>query len=55
MVFDDRRKELVLFGGQGDAPLPGQPQSVFGDTWLWNGRAWRRASVEDLHRERFMR
>ena len=46
MVFDARRKELVLFGGQGAAPVPGQPQSIFGDTWLWNGRAWRRASVD---------
>lgn len=45
MVFDGRRKELVLFGGQGAAPAAGQPQSVFGDTWLWNGRAWRQASL----------
>jgi Galactose oxidase, central domain len=45
MVFDSRRREIVLFGGQGAAPVAGQPQPVFGDTWLWNGRAWRQASV----------
>jgi hypothetical protein len=44
MVYDGKRQELVLFGGQGAAPGPGQPQPVFNDTWIWNGRSWRLAS-----------
>jgi hypothetical protein len=46
MVYDSRRGEIVLFGGQGAAPAPGQPQPVFGDTWTWNGTTWRLASRE---------
>jgi hypothetical protein len=45
MVFDNRRQEIVLFGGQGASPAAGAPQPVFGDTWIWNGRAWRQAST----------
>ena len=46
MVYDSRRQEIVLFGGQGEAPGPGQEQPVFNDTWIWNGRAWRLATTE---------
>ena len=46
MVYDSRRQEIVLFGGQGEAPGSGQEQPVFGDTWIWNGRAWRLATRE---------
>jgi hypothetical protein len=45
MVYDSRREEIVLFGGQGAAPADGQPQELYGDTWVWNGRTWRAASV----------
>jgi hypothetical protein len=44
MVYDSKRREVVLFGGQGAAPADGQPQPVFGDTWIWNGKIWRLAS-----------
>jgi hypothetical protein len=46
MVYDSTRGEIVLFGGQGSAPAEGQPQPVFGDTWIWNGKTWRLASRE---------
>ena len=46
MVYDSRRQEIVLFGGQGAAPGQGQEQPVFGDTWIWNGHSWRLASRE---------
>ena len=46
MVYDERRREVVLFGGQGAAPAEGQSQPLFGDTWIWNGRSWRLASAE---------
>jgi hypothetical protein len=37
MVYDEKRGEMVLFGGGGD--------EVLGDTWLWNGERWRLAST----------
>ena len=37
MVYDEKRGEMVLFGGGGD--------EVLGDTWLWNGQRWRMASA----------
>ena len=37
MVYDEKRREMVLFGGAGS--------DMFGDTWLWNGKEWRQASV----------
>ena len=37
MVYDEKRGEMVLFGGGGD--------QVLGDTWLWNGERWRMASA----------
>jgi hypothetical protein len=46
MVYDGTRREIVLFGGQGAAPAPGQAQPRFDDTWTWDGRAWRRKAVE---------
>jgi hypothetical protein len=46
MVYDSTRGEIVLFGGQGSAPAAGQPQPVFGDTWIWNGKSWRLASQD---------
>jgi hypothetical protein len=54
MVYDSKRREVVLFGGVGPSPGPGQPQPNFNDTWVWNGRAWRMASaagpaVRDRH------
>jgi hypothetical protein len=37
MVYDERRREVVLFGGGGD--------QVLGDTWIWNGTTWRQAAA----------
>lgn len=33
MVYDERRRQMVLFGGGGNV--------ILGDTWLWDGHAWR--------------
>lgn len=46
MVYDSKRKQVVLFGGVGEAPSRGQPQPHFNDTWIWNGKQWRKASNE---------
>ena len=46
MVYDSKRKQIVLFGGVGEAPGRGQPQPHFNDTWIWNGKQWRKASNE---------
>ena len=46
MVYDSQRRDVVLFGGVGRSPGPGQPQPNFNDTWVWNGKAWRMASAE---------
>ena len=34
LVYDQARREMVLFGGQGTLP-------AFGDTWIFGGGAWR--------------
>lgn len=44
MVYDSRRREVVLFGGAGPPRTDGAPQEYFGDTWVWNGVSWRKAS-----------
>jgi hypothetical protein len=38
MAFDSKRGRVILFGGSENAPTAGQ----FGDTWEWNGVAWRK-------------
>ena len=45
MVYDEARREVVLFGGVGASPGPNLPQPLYGDTWVWNGRSWRQASA----------
>lgn len=47
MAFDSARGEVVLFGGnttEGPLNLEKLKAGRCGDTWLWNGRRWRRAS-----------
>lgn len=44
LAFDRRRNEVVLFGGVGAAPAGSNVQPFYGDTWTWNGRAWKKAS-----------
>jgi hypothetical protein len=46
MVYDSKRKQVVLFGGVGEAPSRGQPQPHFNDTWVWDGKRWRKVSDE---------
>jgi hypothetical protein len=45
MAYDARRGEVVLFGGVGAPSHADQSQPFFADTWIWNGRAWRKAAV----------
>lgn len=40
MVYDARRKRIVVFGGMGSAPR-GQPPASLGDTWEFDGRGWK--------------
>ena len=40
MASDVARAQLVMFGGIGARPGPGQPQPLFDDTWSWNGASW---------------
>jgi hypothetical protein len=43
MAFDRARNEVVLFGGA-SAPAADRSQTFLGDTWIWNGRRWRKAA-----------
>ncbi len=40
MVYDSQRRVTVLFGG-----YAGPTQSVFDDTWEWNGSVWTQRTV----------
>jgi len=40
MTYDGTRGEAVMFGGSGDLLDP-DPETVLGDTWIWNGASWR--------------
>ena len=44
MVYDSKRKHIVLFGGAGEAPARGQPQPFYGDTWIFDANGWRKAA-----------
>ncbi len=44
LAYDSRRKQVVLFGGHGDRGDPTQPIPYFQDTWVWNGKSWRKVS-----------
>jgi hypothetical protein len=46
LVYDSRRKQVVMFGGVGAPEGTDRRQPSFGDTWLWEGSAWRLASSE---------
>ena len=48
MVYDSKRKQIVLFGGIGEASGTGQPQPLYNDTWVWDwdNKAWRKTSEE---------
>ena len=44
LVYDTKRKQVVLFGGVGAEPARGQPQPFFSDTWVWEQDAWRKVA-----------
>ncbi len=44
LVYDTKRRHVVLFGGVGGEPAPGQPQPFFNDTWVFEGAAWRKVA-----------
>lgn len=45
LAYDGARRQVVLFGGVGAERAPGQPQPFFGDTWVWEGTAWRQVAT----------
>ena len=45
LVYDTKRRQVVLFGGVGAAPAPGQPQPFFDDTWVWKENGWRKMTA----------
>jgi hypothetical protein len=44
MIYDSRRRQVVMFGGVGASPARGQPQPFFNDTWILDGSRWRQAA-----------
>ncbi|MCU0655118.1 MAG: hypothetical protein MUF64_07465 [Polyangiaceae bacterium] len=40
MAYDPVRKQVVTFGGH----APGNPASLLGDTWVWDGSDWKKVS-----------
>lgn len=45
MVYDSKRKQVILFGGVGRSPGPGLPQPLYNDTWAWDGQRWQQVSA----------
>ncbi len=44
LVYDSKRRQVVLFGGVGGEPAPGQPQPFFDDTWVFEEGGWRKVA-----------
>lgn len=44
LAYDSRRRQVVLFGGVGASPGPGQPQPFFDDTWVRDTAGWRKVA-----------
>lgn len=42
MVFDERRRRVVVFGGIGAAAARGERAPILGDTWEYDGTRWIR-------------
>lgn len=39
MSYDSKRHETIIFGG---SPAEGEPETLYNDTWIWNGQTWRK-------------
>jgi hypothetical protein len=44
LAYDSSRGQVVLFGGVSAPSGADQPQVFFGDTWIWENRAWRKVA-----------
>jgi hypothetical protein len=44
MVYDSKRRHVVLFGGVSAPSAPNQQQIFLNDTWIWDGSRWRQAA-----------
>jgi hypothetical protein len=44
LVYDSRRRQVVLFGGVSAPSGPGRVQAFLDDTWVWNGERWWKAA-----------
>lgn len=53
LAYDERRRQVVLFGGVGAAPAPEADQPFFGDTWVRDAGGWRRVAAEGGPRGRY--
>jgi hypothetical protein len=46
LVYDTVRRQIVLFGGIGAPPTPGEAQPFFNDTWVWGRTNWRKVAED---------
>ena len=46
MVFDSKRKQIVLFGGVSAPSPPNQQQTFMNDTWIWDRSKWHQAAID---------
>lgn len=54
MAYHKKSKKVILFGGVGEPPSPGEAQPLYQDTWAWNGKKWKQLSEEGpIERSRF--
>ncbi|MFN7116591.1 MAG: hypothetical protein ACK4TA_07300 [Saprospiraceae bacterium] len=44
MAYHKKSKNVILFGGVGEPPVPGQEQPLYQDTWAWDGNKWKKLS-----------
>ena len=48
LIYDPESHGVLLFGGASSHTTPDghNPSTTLGDTWLWNGRSWRKLDVQ---------
>ncbi len=44
LAYDNRRRQVVLFGGVSAPSGSDERQTFFGDTWIWTSGRWRKAT-----------